>query len=212
MTLNRYDKKAAARYLVKTDPVLGRFIKDSGKIDTSERREADVFLALSRSIAYQQLSGKAANTIFQRFRVLYPASKPTAEHTSRLSFDELRAVGLSGNKTLAIMDLAEKVRDKTLPNRRKLLRMPDDKIIENLCQVRGIGPWSAQMYLMFNLGRPDIMAVTDLGLQRGAMNLYKLEAMPTPNELSAISLAWTPFRSLASLYLWHAADTILMNT
>ena len=170
-----------------------------------------MFLALARSIAYQQLSGKAANTIFQRFRALFPDNKPDAEHTSSLSFEQLRSVGLSGNKSLAIQDLAEQVLDRTLPNRRKLLRMPDDEIVETLCQVRGIGPWSGQMYLMFNLGRPDVMATTDLGLQRGAMNLYELEAMPVPAQLEELSQPWKPFRSLASLYLWHAADTTLMN-
>jgi DNA-3-methyladenine glycosylase II len=211
LTLNRYDKKAAARYLVKSDPVLGRFIKIIGKVDSRARRESDVFLALARSIAYQQLSGKAANTIFQRFRALFIANKPDAARTSRLTFVQLRAVGLSGNKSLAIQDLAEKVLDGTLPTRRKLLRMPDDAVIEKLCEVRGIGPWTVQMYLMFNLGRADVMAITDLGLQRGAMNLYGLEEMPVPAQLQELSQPWAPYRSLASLYLWRAADTVLMN-
>jgi DNA-3-methyladenine glycosylase II len=211
LTRNRYDKKSAARYLVKSDPVLGRFIKSCGKIDSSARREADVFLALARSITYQQLSGKAAATIFGRFCELFEENKPDAAQTSRLEFEQLRAVGLSGNKSLAIQDLADKVLDRTLPNRRKLLRMADDDIIDNLCQVRGIGPWTVQMYLMFNLGRPDIIATTDLGLQRGAMILYGLESLPVPAQLQELSQPWAPYRSLASLYLWQAADTPLMN-
>lgn len=209
MTLNRYDKKAAARFLVRCDPVLGRFIRACGKIDTWERRESDVFLALARSITYQQLSGKAASTIFGRYCALFKDNRPDALQTSRLRFEQLRAVGLSGNKSLAIQDLAEKALDGTLPKRRKLLRMSDDDIIENLCQVRGIGPWTVQMYLISNLGRADIMATTDLGLQRGAMIIYSLQELPQPAELQELSVPWQPYRSLASMYLWEAADATL---
>ena len=208
---NRYDRTVAASHLQQADRVLGRFVRAQGKCGLIVRREADMFHALSRSIAYQQLSGKAAATIYSRFLALFPGQNADPEQTCALELQQLRSVGLSGNKSLAILDLAEKVVNGVVPARKKLLRMSDDEITERLCQVRGIGPWTVQMMLMFNLGRPDVLPATDLGVQKGVTALWKMDSLCTPAQLLAQSDPWRPYRSVASWYLWRAADTVLMT-
>ena len=209
MTGYRFDTNKAVRHLVRKDPVLGRFIKSYGPFNQKLTREADLFLSLSRAIVYQQLSGKAAQTIYGRFEGLFK-DKPNATDTLAMAVPDLRAVGLSNNKALAVLDLAAKSTAGELPSRRKILRMADDAVLEALCQVRGIGPWTAQMYLMFNLGRPDVMPATDLGVQKGLMGLLGLDELPSPDQLSVHAEIWRPYRTVASWYLWRVADTRLM--
>lgn len=201
-----YDRKAAARHLIQKDQQLGRFISGLKKNPPLPRRETDLFLSLSRSIVYQQLSGKAAATIFSRFSDLFPDQRPSAAITGIYSIESLRAVGLSRNKALAILDLADKIETNNLPGRRQLLRVSDSKIIEALTAVRGIGPWTVQMFLIFNLGRADVMPAGDLAIRKGFQQLMQLEEMPNEVALLQLTAHWKPYRSAAAWYLWRVVD------
>ena len=191
--------------------MLGGFIREFGTPKIQIRRQADLFLALSRAIVYQQLSGKAAGTIYDRFSALFSCGEPNATDLMDIKHQELRSVGLSNNKALSVADLAEKCCSGELPSRRKMLAMEDQEIIDNLVAVRGIGPWTVQMFLMFNLGRPDVLPATDLGVQKGFQALYGHEELPPPQALLDHGECWRPYRSVASWYLWRAADTVLMG-
>ena len=172
--------------------------------------EKNLFRYLARAIVYQQLSGKAAGTIHGRFAGLFDEGLPGARQAALLSIGQLREVGLSNNKALAIQDLARKTLDGTLASRASLVRRSNEDVIRNLCQVRGIGPWTVQMLLMFNFGRPDIMPATDLGIQKGVQVVYRMRQMPTPDKVLARTRHLAPYRTMASSYFWRAADTELM--
>ena len=201
-----YDRKTAARHLIRKDQELGRFITALKQHPPLPKREADLFLALSRSIIFQQLSGKAAGSIHARFANLYPQQKPRAELTLTYTVDELRGVGLSRNKALAVLDLAEKISNKELPSRRKLLAMPDADIITALTTVRGIGPWTVQMYLIFNLGRADVMPAGDLAIRKAYQQLKDLKQTPDETQLLDLTSHMQPYRSAAAWYLWRLID------
>ncbi len=147
-------------------------IRDKGPFSLQVKRETDLFTSLASSITYQQLSGKAAATIYGRFEALFENNKPVAAEAVNLSVQTLRSVGLSNNKALAIIDLAEHTCSGSLPDARKMATLDDEAIIKSLCRVRGIGPWTAQMHLIFSLGRPDVMPATDLGIQKGVQMTY----------------------------------------
>ena len=166
----------------------------------------DLFTSLASSIVYQQLSGKAAATIYGRFEALFENNRPTAVAAAALSVQTLRSVGLSNNKALSILDLAEHSCSGSLPNTRKMASLDDDAVIERLCRVRGIGPWTAQMFLMFSLGRPDVMPATDLGIQKGVQLTFELENLPTPDLVLDTTRHLSPYRSVASWYFWRAVD------
>ncbi len=211
MSRLRYNRKVAVEHLrSKCDP-LRHFIDDCGELGLKVRRESDLFNALARAIVYQQLSGKAAATIHGRFTTLFNDALPEATQARRLSMEQLRGVGLSRNKSLAIQDLAEKSLGGSLANTRQMARMDDAQVIENLCQVRGIGPWTAQMLLIFNLGRPDVMPSTDLGVQKGVQAVYRMRKLPEPEQLMRKTRHLAPYRSAASWYFWRAADTVLLS-
>ena len=142
---------------------------------------------------------------------LFEEKLPEAGQVSELSFDELRGAGLSRNKVLAIQDLAEKSVDGTLFPLRRLSRLNDDDVVQNLCLVRGIGPWTAQMFLIFNLGRPDVMPATDLGVQKGVQAVYRMRKLPTPEQVLGRTRHLAPYRSAASWYFWWVADTVLVT-
>ena len=201
-----YDRNAAARHLILQDQQLGRFISALNEHPPLPKREADLFLSLSRSIVYQQLSGKAAATIYSRFAALFPGQQPAADISREYSVEKLRSVGLSRNKALAVLDLADKIEKNELPGRRRLLRMPDSDIIESLTTVRGIGPWTVQMFLIFNLGRPDVMPAGDLAIRKGYQQLMRLQEMPDEAALLQLTGHWKPFRSAAAWYLWRVVD------
>lgn len=190
---------------------MSAFIDQAGRIPIRVNPERDLFRALAEAIVYQQLSGKAAQTIHGRFASLFDDHTPNAAQAEALSYEELRGVGLSNNKALAIQDLARKSLDGTLARRSQLVRWPDDAVMENLCQVRGIGPWTAQMLLMFNFGRPDVMPAADLGVQKGVQVVYRMRSLPDPEKVLARTRRLAPFRSAAACYFWHAADTVLMT-
>jgi DNA-3-methyladenine glycosylase II len=166
------------------------------------------FDALAESIAYQQLSGKAAATIFGRVRALYPKRKWLDPEQLLATPDEtLRAAGLSRAKTAALKDLAAKTIDGTVPAGRALIRMSDDEIITRLTAVRGIGRWTVEMLLLFDLGRPDVWPVDDYGVRKGFAKTFGRRKLPTPKQLMEFGEKWRPYRSMAAWYFWRALDT-----
>jgi DNA-3-methyladenine glycosylase II len=202
-----FDLEEAAAHLARRDRKLGRWIAKIGPVDTSGwNKPFDTVDALARAILYQQLSGKAAATIVGRVEQAIGSVRLTPDALARVDDAALRACGVSGNKTLALRDLARRAGDGEVPDTAGLLRLHHDEIIERLTAVRGIGRWTVEMLLMFRLGRPDILPVDDLGVRKGAQLLDRLEVMPTPKELAARGEAWGPYRTLAGLYLWRIAD------
>ena len=207
-----FDLEQAAAHLGKRDRKLGRWMVKIGPLDTSGwRRPFDTVDSLARSILYQQLSGKAAATIVGRVETAVGSKKLTPEALARIDDPTLRACGVSGNKTLALRDLSTRAALGEVPTSRELLSLHHDEIIERLTAVRGIGRWTVEMMLMFRLGRPDILPVDDLGVRKGAQVLDKLEAMPTPKELVLRGEKWGPYRTLAGLYLWRIADSMVVE-
>jgi DNA-3-methyladenine glycosylase II len=165
------------------------------------------FDALAESIAYQQLSGKAAATIFGRVRALYPKRKWLDPEQLLATPDEtLRAAGLSRAKTAALKDLAAKTIDGTVPSGRALIRMTDDEIISRLTTVRGIGRWTVEMLLLFDLGRQDVWPVDDYGVRKGFAKTFRRRKLPTPKQLMKLGEKWRPYRSVAAWYFWRALD------
>lgn len=201
-----FDPDAAIAHLKKRDRDLGAIIRAAGPFTLKPPKGVAPFEALLRAIVSQQLSGKAAATILGRVHALFlTTKKPDPEALLLLSTESLRAAGLSGNKVLAVRDLAAKTLDGTVPTMRKMRAMSDEEVVERLIQVRGIGVWSAEMLLMFSLGRPDVLPVADLGVRQGFQYTYALEKPPTAVELTEHAECWRPFRSVASWYMWRAA-------
>jgi 3-methyladenine DNA glycosylase/8-oxoguanine DNA glycosylase len=165
------------------------------------------FDALAESIAYQQLNGKAAAKIFGRVRALYPETKWLNPEKLLATPDEaLRAAGLSRAKTAALKDLASKTIDGTVPSGRALIRMTDDEIVARLTAVRGIGRWTVEMLLLFDLGRPDVWPVDDYGVRKGFAKTFGRRKLPTPKQLMKFGEKWRPYRSAAAWYFWRALD------
>jgi DNA-3-methyladenine glycosylase II len=186
---------------------MGEFIQRAGPMQLRVSRGVDVFSALASSILYQQLAGKAAAAIHKRFVALYDGT-PNPQDTLDMSIEQLRSVGLSGNKAAAIVDLAAKVVDGTVP-RDGWPKLSDDEIVERLTAVRGIGPWTAEMFLIFDLRRLDVWPVDDYGVRKGFARIYRLPDLPKPKELQAEGERFRPFRTVAAWYCWRAVDTTL---
>lgn len=200
--------RMATAHLCAADPAMAALIARIGPCKLKVNQEQDLFLTLARAIIFQQLHGKAAETIFNRTAALFPRSEVfTAANIKRASEDKLRSAGLSRNKQLALRDLAEKVLDGTLPEMDELHALDNEDIISALTSVRGIGRWTVEMLLMFRLGRPDVLPVDDFGVRKGYMLMHGHDAMPTPKELKACGEIWAPWRTVASWYLWRATDT-----
>ena len=197
--------RPAIEHLRRTDPALAKIIDEVGPCEMTPRTEGSHFDALVRAIVYQQLSGKAAATIHGRFQGLYGNRPPTPEEVLATDDERLRSVGLSRQKIASIRDLASKVAAGEVPIER-LDTMPDDEVIESLIRVRGIGRWSAQMFLMFRLGRPNILPDLDLGVQKGIQHAYQLPKLPTPKDVLRIGERWAPFASVASWYMWRLLE------
>lgn len=199
-----YDPAMALRRL-RRDRGMRDLIRRAGPFALVPRRPAAPFPALLRAIVYQQLSGKAAATIHGRVLALFPG-RGHPPPGALLDVDEtlLRGAGLSRNKVLAARDLAERVLDGTVPTLAALRRMDDEEIVARLTTVRGIGRWTVEMLLIFTLGRPDVLPLNDLGVLRGFSRVYGGEADPL--QLAERGEAWRPYRSVASWYLWRAAD------
>ena len=207
MSRLRYNWEAAVNHLQCACPPLAAFIAGFGP-RRYRVRSGDLFQALARSIAYQQLSGKAAATIHGRFEDLFADRRPRPAETLGLGIQRLRETGLSQAKSLSIIDLAEKSLSGSLPGTRSLSQMADDEVIASLCQVRGIGPWTAQMHMIFYLGRPDVMPATDLGVQKGVQNIYRMRKLPAPAQVLRRTRHLAPFRSAAAWYFWRASETV----
>lgn len=197
--------RPALFHLRQADPVLGGIIDRVGPCRLEARRTGTHYDALVRSIVFQQLSGKAARTIHERFRGIYPRRRPRPELVLATSDAALRAAGLSRQKIGYLRDLSARVADRSLPLAH-LGRLPDDAIIEHLVQVKGIGRWTVQMFLMFRLGRPDVLPELDLGVQNAIQRAYGLRKRPTPKEVLRIGEPWRPYASVASWYLWRSLE------
>ena len=205
---------AARRALAKGDPTMAALIERIGKIDIEERlrrrdeqRPADAYGALLRSIVGQQLSTKAARTIYNRVLELFGGKAPTPRQLLKASEEDLRNAGLSGRKVEYIRDLAQHVLDGELELDR-LEQLDDEEVIEEIVAVRGLGRWTAEMFLLFHLERPDILSGGDLGIRKAIQIEYGFEEMPTPQETVAFGERWAPHRSLASIYLWESLAAV----
>jgi DNA-3-methyladenine glycosylase II len=197
----------AHRHLSASDPRLAALIARSQRYEIKPAVSIRPFDALAESIAYQQLSGKAAATIFGRVRALYPKRKwLDPEKLLETPDERLRAAGLSRAKTAALKDLAAKTIDGTVPSGRALIRLSDDEIIARLTTVRGIGRWTVEMLLLFDLGRPDVWPVDDYGVRKGFAKIFGKRKLPTPKQLIKLGEKWRPYRSVAAWYFWRALD------
>ena len=198
------DYTRARRLLARRDPILRELMRAHGPCRLAARLHTDPFKALTRAIVGQQLSAKAAATIFSRFEALFDAF-PTPVQVLAVSDDRLRGVGLSAQKLGYLRDLCRQITEGELPLD-VLDRMDDEAVIENLTRVKGIGRWTAEMFLIFRLQRPDVLPVGDLGIVRAVQRAYKLRKAPSPDRLTRIGEAWRPYRSVACWYLWASLN------
>jgi 3-methyladenine DNA glycosylase/8-oxoguanine DNA glycosylase len=201
-----FDPSAAVDHLRTADDRLAAVIDAAGPFTLRPQRLQSPFDALMRAIVYQQLSGKAAATILARTQALFPTGSATPELLLEMSEERLRSAGLSRNKTASLKDLAAKTLDGTVPTLARLKKMEDEAIIAHLVAVRGIGRWTAEMLLIFRLGRADVLPVSDLGIRKGFQLTYRKRAMPDALKITRHAERWRPYRSVASWYLWRAVD------
>ncbi len=202
-----YDGARAAATLAERDERLARLIERAGPFRLTLESMHSPFASLAEAIIHQQLTGKAARTILVRFRALVPGARaPSPQAVLTLPMEKLRGAGLSRAKAAALHDLAAKVLDGTVPSLAALQLMDDDAIVERLVRVRGVGRWTVEMFLIFRLGRPDVLPIHDYGLRKGLGRLLGRRAVPAPAEVARRGEMWRPFRSVASWYLWRAAE------
>jgi DNA-3-methyladenine glycosylase II len=202
------NRKAAA-HLTKVDRVLARVIRKVGPGDVDFPRGVNPFRTLVQAVAHQQLTGKAANTILKRVIALYPGKKfPSPEDLVRTPDAKLRGAGFSRAKVAAVKDIAAKTIAGVVPTARAMARLTDVEIVERLTSIRGVGPWTVEMMLIFTLGRPDVLPVTDYGVRKGFALTYKLKELPSPKEILAFGERWKPHRSAAAWYLWRATEVL----
>ncbi len=197
----------AHQHIAATDSRIAALIARSPRYNIKPAPLIRLFDALAESIAYQQLSGKAAATIFGRVRALYPRRKYLDPNKILATPNEsFRAAGLSRSKIAAVKDLASKTIDGTVPSARAIARMSDEEIILRLTEVRGIGRWTVEMLLLFDLGRPDVWPVDDYGVRKGFAKIFGRRKLPTPKQLMKLGEKWRPYRSVAAWYFWRALD------
>ena len=203
-----FDTDAAHAHLARRDRKLAKWMDRIGPIapDPRWRKPFDPVDALARAILYQQLSGKAAATIVGRVEAAIGSDRFHCDTLARIDDAGLRACGVSGNKTLALRDLAAREERDEIPTLRRMATLDNDAIIAALVPIRGIGRWTVEMMLMFRLGRPDVLPVDDLGIRKGAQAVDRVEAMPAPKALLERGERWGPYRTYASFYLWRIAD------
>ena len=198
-------KKALAHFK-KTDPILHSIGLQIEPFQiTSREKVEDHFFALCGEIVGQQLSGKAANTIFNRFVSLFPDKKVTPEQTLKIPDVAIRAAGTSWAKVRYIKDLAQKTLTQDI-HLEQISKLKDREVIAELTKIKGIGAWTAEMYLMFTLGRPDVFSFGDLGLQNAIQKVYKMKKKPTIKQMEKLVKKWTPFRTYAAMILWKSLD------
>lgn len=204
----RFDPAQALAHLRERDEVLGALIDRVGPFSLELKPADSLFEALLRSIVYQQLHGKAAATIHGRVLVeLNRHGGPTPAALTAASDAALRGAGLSGNKLRAVRDLAAKCLGGTVPTLKEAHRLDDEELVARLTEVRGIGPWTVHMLLIFYLGRPDVMPTGDFAIRLGFKRLYRKRQDPTPETIIRHASCWQPYRSVASWYLWRSLDT-----
>ena len=201
----RYDAELALRHLSTADLKLGSLIQQLGPFDLKIHRTGDVYASLIRSIIYQQLHGKAAAKIHARVLALTGA-RPTPTSVAKVADEALRTAGLSGAKLAAIRDLTIKSAANTVPSIAQARRLSDDDLIERLTSIRGIGPWTVNMLLIFRLGRPDIMPIGDFAIRLAFSQHFNAGQDITPAQLLAYAERWRPWRSVACWYLWRSLD------
>jgi DNA-3-methyladenine glycosylase II len=197
--------RRATTHLRRVDPKLGVAMQLVGRCKFEPRTEGSHFELVARSIVYQQLSGNAAATIHSRFKSLFPDERPEPALLHEMDFEHLRRVGLSRQKAAYLKDLARCVVQQEIAIE-SLHELSDEEVIEALTSVKGVGRWTAQMFLMFRLGRLDVLPDTDLGIQKGVQRVFGLRALPTPERVRKIGAKWAPYRSIASWYLWRVLD------
>lgn len=200
------DYARARRLLMRRDPVMRRIIRRIGSCGLADSQHADPFESLVQAIVWQQLSWKAALTIYRRFQAIFDGGRCPAPQALVDAPDvPLRAAGLSRPKIRYLKDLAAKVLDGTLPLK-SLDTMDDERVIETLTRVKGIGRWSAEMFLIFKLHRPDVLPVDDLAIQKAIQRAYSMRKLPSAKRMRQLGEAWRPYRSVASWYLWESLD------
>ena len=191
------------KHLKQEDEKMGRLIAEFEKPEF--KKDSDYFEALVRAIVYQQLSGKAAATIYKRFKNLFPQNKHfTPIMVKERSHEELRSAGLSNQKASYIHNIANAFYTGAIP--KDIDTIGDNEVIECLTTIKGVGPWTAKMFLMFTLNRPDVFPVTDLGIQKGFQLFFQFDVLPSTKKMMEIAEAWRPYRTLASWYLWRLVE------
>jgi DNA-3-methyladenine glycosylase II len=197
----------AHKHLSKRDPVLRRLIREHGKCALAPQKRRSPFQSLVQAVAHQQLNGTAANTILTRFKKLFYGRKfPRPEDLANVTDEQIRACGFSFAKIIAIRDIAEKTLSGVVPTSREIEKLSDDEIVARLTEVRGVGRWTVEMLLIFQLGRHDVLPADDFGVRTGFRHAYKKREMPKPKELLAFGEKWRPHRTTAAWFLWRAAD------
>ncbi len=198
---------AALKHLSAADPVMRQLIRQVGKCALAPETWRSPFQSLVQAVAHQQLNGTAANTILTRFKKLFPGRRfPKPEDLAQVTDAQIRACGFSFAKIAAIRDIAAKTLDGTIPPSRAIAKLSDEEIITRLTEARGVGRWTVEMLLIFQLGRADVLPVDDFGVRNGFRLAYKKRAMPKPKALAAFGEKWKPHRTTAAWYLWRAAD------
>ena len=197
----------ASRKLARTDPILGRLIQRVGPMTLKPSPRQTPYQALVEAVVYQQLTGKAAATILGRVIALFPGRKfPPPESVLEMHDASYRTAGLSGAKTKAIKDIAQKKLDGIVPSSHSISKMSDVEIIDRLTTIHGVGPWTVEMLLIFKLGRPDVLPSGDYGVRKGFAKVYGRTTLPTPKELLTFGERWRPYRTAAAWYLWRALE------
>jgi len=206
-TLLPFDLALAEKHLAAKDKRLARLIAETLPFQLRADEEQSPYEALLRAIAYQSISGKAAATIFDRIKALSGNGRPPSPgQMLKLRKPVLRKAGLSGAKILAMKDLARKTAEGVVPSLKEAQLLSDEELVKRLITIRGIGAWTVEMFLIFHLGRPDVLPIHDLGVQKGWCVTYGKKKMPKPKELLAFGERWRPYRTVASWYMWRASE------
>jgi len=203
----QYDPGTARLHLMKADPVIRGIIKRVGDLELEARGEP--YEALLRSVLYQQLAGGAAAAIERRFLALFGGRIPQPPELAAVSDEDLRAAGLSRQKASYLRSIGEHFASGQLSNL-KLRRMNDEDVVEQVTQIKGVGRWTADMLLIFCLGRPDVLPVGDLGVLNSMMAAYRLQDPPKPDDMIRIAESWRPYRSAGTWYLWRRGDIVTL--
>jgi DNA-3-methyladenine glycosylase II len=198
---------AALKHLSAVDPVMRRLIREVGACTLAHEPWRSPFQSLVQAVAHQQLNGTAAGTILTRFKKLFPGRKfPKPEDLAKVTDEQIRACGFSFAKIRAIRDIAEKTLSGVVPTSRQIVKLTDEEIILRLTEVRGVGRWTVEMLLIFQLGREDVLPVDDFGVRTGFRLAYKKRALPKPKALRKFGARWRPHATTAAWYLWQAAN------